>query len=92
VVPVSPPAALAQLMAHRSVSLALDRAGHAADFALFGRLTTRVPVREVRRPEGLEHVGVIADLLLADALADRPAAAPSPAGATGDRVRAAAAV
>jgi hypothetical protein len=64
---LAPADALPLLLAHRHVTFALDRGGQARDFAALAALAARVPVREVRRPEGLDSVPRVAELILADA-------------------------
>jgi hypothetical protein len=62
-VPLSGPAALARLMAHRYVPYMLDQSGHARDFALLSGVCADVPVHAVERPEGLESLPDVAALL-----------------------------
>lgn len=58
---------LARLMAHRYASYALDRAGHARDFAVLSRLVASTPVRHVSRPHALDRLTELADLIVRDA-------------------------
>jgi hypothetical protein len=55
---------LTKLMAHRYASFVLDRAGHERDFELLSRLAASVPVRQLKRPSGLDTLPAVADLIL----------------------------
>jgi HPr Serine kinase C-terminal domain len=59
--------ALGELMAQRSADSVLDRTQHLRDMALLTRLLAVVPVRALHRPEGLDRVGDVAELILRDA-------------------------
>jgi hypothetical protein len=67
ITPLTPPQALAGLMAHRHMVTALDARDHQRDFATLARLAQTVPARELRRPDGLASVGDTLDLISADA-------------------------
>jgi len=58
--------ALPLLMANRHLADTLDRAAHSRDFELLARLAESVPVRELRRPEGLDAITQTAAAIAAD--------------------------
>lgn len=62
-------AVLATLMANRSAAFVLDREQHAGDFAVLSRLASRVPVRQLARPEGLDRMNELGETLLAGVFA-----------------------
>lgn len=66
VAPFDRAAALPLLLAHRHMSLVVEPEGHATDFGRLVRLTARVPVRRVLRPEGLDAIAAIAEAIADD--------------------------
>lgn len=63
---MSPVEIITTLMSQRPNTFVLDRAGHAKDFEVLGRLAGRVPVKQLSREEGLESLDGLLDGVLAD--------------------------
>jgi hypothetical protein len=63
---LSPSAGLAKLVPNTSARIVLDHAGRAAEFATLGRLAATVPIRRLRRPNGLDTLEETCRVILAD--------------------------
>jgi hypothetical protein len=66
VIPVLPVAGVVALTPHTYVNFLLNKAGRAHEFGLLSRLAATVPVRHVRRPDNLECLPQICEMIIAD--------------------------
>ncbi len=65
--PISPQIGLMHLLTHRyPQSLKLVRDRQAQEFAMLGSLVTRVPMRQLNRPDSLDALPQLCDAILAD--------------------------
>lgn len=65
--PLSAAQALGALMLHRPMAAALDPTTHRADFEVMARIAESVPVRSLRRPDGLDTIERTCAAIVADA-------------------------
>lgn len=70
ITPIAGPASLITLTQHTSMSIVLTKAQRQQEFALLGQLAQQIPVRQVYRPDNLNSLPQVCNLIVEDMLSE----------------------